>query len=136
MNGADFFMAHAGYRLLPTADQTGDAVHDARRLFGLSLPLHTGGSLRLSSCWMVVTASWVATSFKASPQSGFRVGGERQAAILEALRSGSPCLILALGKRTVEPRDLFVTYDPRAVRFCSEGSTRTVDFTKEAGWTS
>jgi hypothetical protein len=136
MNGAEFFMKHAGYRLLPTQLSTGDAVDDARALFGISLPLHTGSTLRLSSCWMVATPQWTATSFKALPEAGFRVGGERAAAILEALKSGEPCLILALGKRTLEPRDLFVTYDPRATRICSEGSTRTLDATQEKWWTS
>lgn len=136
MNGAEFFMRHAGYRLLPEALVTGDAVHDAGSLFSVSLPLHTGSKLRLSSCWMVVTPQWIATSFKALPEAGFRLGGERSAVMLEALKSGEPCLILALGKRTLEPRDLFVTYDPRATRICSEGSTRTLDATQEKWWTS
>jgi hypothetical protein len=136
MNGAEFFMKHAGYRLLPAGMSTGDAVDDARSLFSISLPLHTGSTLRLSSCWMVVTPQWVATSFKAMPETGFRLGGERAGAILDALRSGEPCLILALGKRTLEPRDLFVTYDPRATRMCSEGSTKTFDATKEKWWTT
>jgi len=136
MNGAEFFMQHAGYRLLPAPMHSGDAVDDARALFSMSLPLHTGSTLRLSSCWMVVTPHWVATSFKALPEAGFRLGGERAAAILEALRSGEPCLILALGKRTLEPRDLFVTYDPRATRLCSEGATCNFDATQEKWWTS
>lgn len=128
-------MKYAGYRLLPQELITGEAVGDARTLFGVSLPLHTGSTLRLSSCWMVVTPEWTATSFKAIPATGFRIGSERAAAILEALKSGYPCLILALGKRTVEPRDLFVTYDPRATRICSEGSTRTLNATQEKWWT-
>lgn len=136
MNGAEFFMKYAGYRLLPGDKATGDAVEDARRLFGMSLPLHTGSTLRLSSCWMVITSQWTATSFKALPETGFRIGGERAASMVEALQSGEPCLVLALGKRTMEPRDLFVTYDPRATRLCSEGSTRTLDATQEKWWTS
>jgi hypothetical protein len=136
MNGAEFFMQHAGYRLLPPEHHTEDAVFDAQYLLGLSLPQHTGSTLRLSSCWMVITPDWAATSFKAVPETGFHVGGERTARILEALKSGKPCLILALGKRNLEPRDLFVTYDPRATRICSEGSTRTLDATKEKWWTS
>lgn len=136
MNGAEFFMRYAGYGLLPEAMCTGDAVDDARTLFGISLRLNTGSTLRLSSCWMVVTPQWTATSFKALPEVGFRMGGERAAAILAALRSADPCLILALGKRTLEPRDLFVTYDPRATRICSEGSSKTLDATQEKWWTS
>ena len=136
MNGAEFFMRHAGYRLLPGAMHTGDAVHDARQLFGLSLTQHTGAKLRLSSCWMVVTPDWVATSFKALPETGFRLDLERSAAMGMALRSGSPTLILALGKRTVAPRDLFVTHDPRITRICDAGSTRTLDATQEKWWTS
>jgi hypothetical protein len=115
---------------------SGDAVDDARALFSMSLPLHTGSKLQLSSCWMVVTPHWVATSFKALPEIGFRLGGERAAAILDALRAGEPCLILALGKRKPEPRDLFVTYDPRATRLCKVSETITFDATKEKWWTS
>ena len=135
MNGAEFFMNHAGYKLLPKALCSGDPVTDADKLFGIALPLHTGKTLRLSSCWMVVTPLWVETSFKATPQTGFKVGGKRPAVITKALREKEPCLILALGKRTMTASDLFVTYDPRAVRYCSEGFTRTQDATKEKWWT-
>lgn len=81
MNGPDFFMRHVGYRLLPPDQHTKDAVTDANRLFGLSLALHTGKTLRLSSCWMVVTPQWVATSFKALRSLGFRHDMERKTAI-------------------------------------------------------
>jgi hypothetical protein len=83
MNGADFLMQHIGYRLLPKAMHTGDAVTDANALFSISLPL----------------------------------------------------LILAIGKSPMYARDLFVTYDPRATRYCSDGSLRTVDSTLEKWWT-
>jgi hypothetical protein len=135
MNGPEFFMRHAGDRLLPAARRTGDAVADAETLFSLSLPLHTGKTLRLSSCWMVVTTQWVATSFKAAPDAGFRRDLERQAAILQALKRTDPCMLLAIGKRTMAARDLFVTYDPRAARLCSEGAVKTFDATQEKTWT-
>lgn len=70
------------------------------------------------------------------PSTGFQTGLKRPDTLRMALKSGQPCLIMALGKRTVEPRDLFVTYDPRAVRMCSEGSTKTYDATLEKDWTS
>jgi len=136
MNGPEFFMRHAGYRLLPPEQKTNEQVNDADTLFGLSLPLHTGKSLRLSSCWMVVTPQWVATSFKAIPQADFRQDMERKDAIEAALKSGEPCMLLALGKRTMAARDLFVTYDPRAARLCSENAVKTFDATKEKTWTS
>lgn len=136
MNGAEFFMMHAGYRLLPKDLHSGDAVNDTEALFGRSLPLHTGKSLRLSSCWMVVTPEWVATSFKAEASAGFRQDMERKAAIAEALRSGKPCMLLQLGKRTTRAADLFVTYDPRAARICSQGGAETFDATKDKAWTS
>ncbi len=136
MNGPDFFMRHVGYRLLPPDQHTKDAVTDANRLFGLSLALHTGKSLRLSSCWMVVTPQWVATSFKTLTSLGFRHDMERKTAIQAALKSGEPCLLLALGKRTMAARDLFVTYNPRAARLCSEGEVKTFDATQEKTWTS
>lgn len=136
MNGPEFFMKHAGYKLLPKELHTHDAVADAAVLFSMSIPQSQGSVLRLSSCWFVITAEWVATSFKVLPSTGFQTGLKRPDAIRKALKSAQPCLIMALGKRTVEPRDLFVTYDPRAVRMCSEGSTKTYDATLEKDWTS
>lgn len=136
MNGPEFFMRHAGYRLLLPAQKTNDPVNDADTLLGLSLPMHTGKSLRLSTCWMVITPHWVATSFKAIPQAGFRQDMGRKDAIDAALKSGEPCMLLALGKRTMAARDLFVTYDPRAARLCSENAVKTYDATKEKTWTS
>ena len=135
MNGAEFFMQHIGYKLLPKPLQTNDAVTDANTLFGISLPLHTGKTLRLSSCWWVVTPAATHTSFKALPETGAIQGQVRQAVILSSLKAGLPTLILALGKSTMYARDLFVTYDPRATRYCSDGSLRTVDSTKEKWWT-
>ena len=136
MNGAEFFMKYAGYKLLPKEQCSDDPVTDADKLFRISLPLHTGKTLRLSSCWMVVTPSWVETSFKATPETGFKVGGKRQAAIVKALHEKEPFLILALDKRTMAARNLFVTYDPRAVRYCGDSVTSTKDVTKEKWWTS
>jgi len=136
MNGAEFFMRHAGYRLLPTEMATGDAVDDANTVLGISLPQHTGKFLRLSSCWMVITPNGVATSFKALPSTGFDTAIDRRTAMLTALKSGEPCMLLLLGKRTMTARDLFVTYDPRAARECSQGHTKTYDATKEKSWTS
>lgn len=136
MNGPEFFMKHAGYKLLPKEMHTDDEVVDASLLFSMSIPQSQGTFLRLSSCWLVATEEWVATSFKVLPSTGFRSDLKRPDAIRMALKSKKPCLIMALGKRTVEPRDLFVTYDPRAVRMCSEGSTKTYDATLEKDWTS
>ncbi len=136
MNGAEFFMRHAGYRLLPSELKTDDPVTDADALFGLALPMHTGKTLRLSSCWMVVTPLWVATSFKTVPEARFRFDMDRKTAIDTALKSKEPCMLLALGKRTMTARDLFVTYDPRATRLCSQGEAKTYDATKEKTWTS
>ena len=135
MNGAEFFMKYAGYRLLPKDLHGDDPVVDTEKLFGIALPIYTGKTLRLSSGWMVVTPSWVSTSFKAMPEMGFEVGGERQPTIAKALKTGEPCLILSMGKRTMAARDLFITYDPRATRYCSEASVRTTDSTKEKWWT-
>ena len=136
MNGPEFFMKYAGYTLLPSERVSGDPVDDAKTLFQISLPQNQGSFLRLSSCWMVVTPDWVATSFKVMPETGFRLDLKRPEAIRLALKSGQPCMILALGKRTLEPRDMFVTYDPRATHMCSEGETKKYDATQEKDWTS
>jgi hypothetical protein len=136
MNGPEFFMKYAGYRLLPKNKVAADVISDAQTLFGISLPQSQGSSLRLSSCWMVVTPEWVATNFKVLPETGFKTNLKFPEAIRLALKSGQPCMILSLGKRTLQPRDLFVTYDPRATRKCSEGSIKTYDATLEKDWTS
>lgn len=130
MNGPEFFMQHAGYRLLPPPLKTGDAVADADTLFSTALLLHTGAKKRLSQCWMVVTPDWTATSFKTLPEAGFRHDMERQAAIRDALTSGQPWVNLLLGLRKMTASDLFVTYDPLAVRRCSEDKVKTIDSTK------
>lgn len=136
MNGPEFFMRHAGHKLLPPEMVSGDPVKDADTVLSINLPQHTGKVLRLSSCWMVITPQGVATSFKAHPSTGFDTAAEKHVATLAALRSGEPCMLLALGKRTMTARDLFVTHDPRAARVCSQGSTKTYDATKEKSWTS
>jgi hypothetical protein len=136
MNGPEFFMRNAGYRLLPPELATGDPVADADALFSISLPQSTGKTLRLSSCWMVITPSGVATSFKVVPEAGFKTDEERKVSIKSALKGSEPCMLLALGKRTMKAADLFVTYDPRAARLCSQGDTKTFDATKDIGWTS
>ena len=130
-------MEHAGQKLLPRDKLTGDAIADANTTLTTSLPLHTGKSLRLSSCWMVITPSGVVTSFKAHVSTGFDTKGTltRAQAIEAALKSGEPCMLLALGKRTMTARDLFVTYDARAARLCSEGEVSTYDATKGKTWT-
>jgi hypothetical protein len=136
MNGPEFFMKYAGYKLLPKAKATGDPVADAELLFRTSIPLSTGSTKRPSSSWWVVTPDWVATSFKVLSETGFRLDLKKADAIRMALKSAQPCLMLKLGKRTLEPRDLFVTYDPRAARLCSEGEHSTFDATQEKDWTS
>lgn len=136
MNGAEFFMKYAGYKLLPKVKATGDPVNDADLLLRTSIPLSNGSSLRLSSSWWVVTPDWVATSFKVLTETRFRLDLKKTEAVRMALKSAQPCLMLALGKRTLEPRDLFVTYDPRSARLCSEGQYSTFDATQEKDWTS
>lgn len=136
MNGAEFFMRYAGYRLLPAELVTGDAVDDANTVLRSNHPVRTGTKSRFASLWMVITPNGVATSFKALPSTGFDTAIDRKTAMLTALKSGEPCMLLLLGKRTMTARDLFVTYDPRAARECSQGHTKTYDATKEKSWTS
>jgi hypothetical protein len=136
MNGPEFFMKYAGYKLLPKERATGDPVADAEALFQIAIPLSSGSFLRLSSSWWVVTPDWVATSFKVRAEAKFRLDLTRPDAIRMALKSGQPCMLLALGKRTLEPRDMFVTYDPRSTRLCSEGRYSTFDATQEKNWIS
>ena len=138
VNGPEFFMKYAGEKLLPPDKLTGNPVVDANMVLTTSLPLHTGKILRLSSCWMVITLLAVVTSFKAQAKTGFDTSGElkRPQAIEAALKSREPCMLLALGKRTMTSRDLFVTYDARAARLCSAGEVKTFDATKGKTWTS
>ena len=136
MNSAEFFMRYAGDKLLPADKRTGDDVNDAAALLAMALPQHTGKTLRLSSCWMVITPTGVTTSFKALPTTGFDTSGTvaRKDAIVAALKQGD-CMLLALSKRSMTAQDLFITYDARAARLCSPGEVKTFDATKEKTWT-
>ncbi len=136
MNSAEFFMRYCGDRLLPVESRSGNDIKDAATVLAMSHPLHTGKTLRLSSCWMVITPTGVTTSFKAHPTTGFDTSGktERKDAIVAALKQGD-CMLLALSKRSMTPTDLFITYDPRAARLCSPGEVKTFDATKEKTWT-
>jgi len=136
MNSAEFFMRYCGDKLLPGESRSGNDIKDAATVLAMSHPLHTGKSLRLSSCWMVITPSGVTTSFKAHPTTGFDTSSktERKNAIVAALKQGD-CMLLALSKRSMTPADLFITYDPRAARLCSPGEVITFDATREKTWT-
>lgn len=136
MNSAEFFMRYCGDKLLPVELRSSNDVKDAATVLAMSHPLHTGKTLRLSSCWMVITSTRVTTSFKAHPSTGFDTSGkvERKDAIIAALKQGD-CMLLALSKRSMTPADLFITYDPRAARLCSPGEVNTFDATKEKTWT-
>lgn len=136
MNGPEFFMRYAGRHLVGPETLTGDAVVDCDMVLTISHQLNTGKTLRLSSCWMIITPSGVTTSFKAMPSTGFDTTTDKKTAKLKALKSGEPCMLLELGKRSTAARDLFVTYDPRAVRVCQQGQSKTTDFTKDPAWTS
>ena len=136
MNSAQFFMRYAGDKLLPANMRTGDDGKDAATVLAIAHPLHTGKTLRLSSCWMVITPTGVTTSFKALPSTGFDTSGttERKVAIVAALKQGD-CMLLALSKRSMTAQDLFISYDARAARLCSPGEVKTFDATKEKTWT-
>jgi hypothetical protein len=139
MNGAEFFMDYAGKYLLPPADRTEDAIADAERVLNMSLAQYTPGKkLRLSSCWMVITDSAVFTTFKAHPDTGFHVcpGAEFKLQVKAAAAMGRPFMVLELGKRSTWARDLFVSYDARAVRLCGQGITATVNIKEDKKWTS
>lgn len=71
MNSAEFFMRYCGDKLLSADVRTGDDIKDAATVLAIAHPLHTGKTLRLSSCWMVITPTGVTTSFKALPTTGF-----------------------------------------------------------------
>ena len=130
-------MRYCGDKLLPDESRSGNDIKDAATVLAMSHPLYTGKSLRLSSCWMVITPTGVTTSFKAHPSTGFDTSGkiERKNAIVAALKQGD-CMLLALSKRSMTPADLFITYDPRAARLCSPGEVITFDATREKTWTS
>jgi hypothetical protein len=139
MNGAEFFMEHAGYKLLPPGSRSDDVIADAEAVLGMSLPLYVAGkTLRLSSCWMVITPDAVTTSFKAHHSSGFDTSGKLdfKAAVRAAAGTGKPFMVLQLGKRSTAARDLFVSYDTRAVRMCGQGETQTINMKEDKRWTS
>ena len=136
MNSAEFFMRYAGDKLLHPDMRTGDDVKDAATVLTIAHPLHTGKTLRLSSCWMVITPTGVTTSFKALPSTGFDTSGKiaYKDAMFAALKQGD-CMLLVLNKRSTTVQDLFISYDARAARLCGPGEVKTFDATKEKTWT-
>ncbi len=137
LNGCDFFMRHVGSKLLRPDQMTGKAIADTATALTVSMPLYTGSSLRLSSCWMIVSESKVVTTFKALHECGFDTSGstKQRDATIAALKSGKPSMLLQFSKATMSPADLFITYDARVARLCSPGNTKTFDATEWIEWT-
>jgi hypothetical protein len=129
-------MRYCGDKLLPVELRSGNDVKDAATVLAMSHPLYTGKTLRLSSCWMVITATGVTTCFKAHPSTGFDTSGKvkYKDAVDAALKQGD-CMLLELNKRSMTPAYLFITYDPRAKRLCKPGKVETSDATSEKTWT-
>ena len=131
MNTFDFFNQNFGRHL---TEQTGNALADAQTALSKNHELLTGKASRLSSGWGIVRPS------RSSLQLGVRCTGidivgntvsRFQAFIADLLAwNNEPRIYLTFDKRPVPIANLFVTYDPRAVRICSAKGVETFDFTK------
>ena len=131
MNTFDFFNDNFGRHLTPT---TGNALADAQTALSMNHELLTGKASRLSSGWGIVRPG------RSSLQLGVKCTGieivgntvSRFQAFIADLKAwkNEPRIYLMFDKRPVPIANLFVTYDPRAVRICSAKGVETFDFTK------
>ena len=131
MNTFEFFNQNFGRHLTP---QTDSLLIDAQTALSMNHNLLTGKASRLSSGWAIVRPSRSSLQLGVDC-SGIEIVGNTvsrfQAFIadLQAWRN-EPRIYLVFDKRPVPIANLFVTYDPRAVRICSAKGVETFDFTQ------
>ena len=125
-----FFNDHFGRYL--TA-QTGNPAVDAQRALSRGHAMKKGGDpQRISSGWAIVRPSAPTMQFDLAADG---IGYSRQTryeafgAELDAW-DGTPRIFIVFDKKPVPVNNLFVTYDPRAVRICSHKGVETFDYTK------
>ena len=131
MDTFDFFNKNFGCHL---TKQTDNALADAQTALSMNHQLLTGKVSRLASGWAIIRPGGSSLQLGVKC-SGITIAGntvsrfEAFIADLQAWKN-EPRIFLMFDKRPVPIANLFVTYDPRAVRICSPKGVETFDFTK------
>ena len=134
MNAPEFFVKHFGKKVWADVALTGDYIKDCRTMLRSSAWLSTGVQKRFSSAWAVITEDWTQTSFKVDDRAGIQSTMKHQDAVKAAMATGKPFLYLMLGMKSTVAEDLYLTYDPRALRVCGQGEVETVNTKEHKKW--
>ncbi len=131
MNTIEMFNNSFGRHLV---DQTGRAEADAQKaLSGGHQMAKGGGAQRIASGWAVIDANGATMQFKLAAK-GIKYSPitryEAFAAALDKLK-GKPVILIEFDKKPVPVKNVFATYDLRAVRICSCKGVETFDYTVE-----
>ena len=126
----DFFNQNFGRFL---TKQTGNAAADAQRALSSGHAMKKGGfPQRIASGWAIVRPDRPTMQFElaaAGIEFSRLTRYEAFQAELDAW-DGSPRVFIEFDKKPVPIQNLFVTYDPRAVRICSPKGVETFDYTQ------
>jgi hypothetical protein len=126
----DFFNSNFGRFL---TEQTGHAAVDAQRALSSGHAMKKGGApQRIASGWAIVRPGTPTMQFELAAAGIEYSKQTRYEAFLAELEhwDGTPRIFIEFDKKPVPVSNLFVTYDPRAVRICSPKGTESFDFTK------
>ena len=113
--------------------QTGNAPADAQRALSSGHVMKKGGApQRIASGWAIVRPGKPTMQFELAAAGIEYSKLTRYEAFLAELENwdGTPRMFIEFDKKPVPVSNLFITYDPRAVRICSPKGTETFDYTK------
>lgn len=125
----EFFNSNFGRHFV---EQTGDAIADARAVLSGGHAMKKGGTAqRISSGWAIVRPGRSVLQMKFAATGVDYANEDRYTAFLAELQAwdGKPRILLTFDKKPIPVGNMFVTYDPRAVRICSPTGVETFDFT-------
>ena len=126
----DFFNQNFGRYL---TEQTGSAAADAQRALSSGHAMKKGGGRqRIASGWAIVRPNRSTMQFELATTGIAYSRLTRYEAFQAELDGwdGSPRVFIEFDKKPVPIQNLFVTYDPRAVRICSPKGVETFDYTQ------
>lgn len=115
------------------AEQTGNPAADAQRALSKGHVMKKGGApQRIASGWAIVRPGRPTMQFELAAAGIDYSKLTRYEAFLAELDhwDGTPRIFIEFDKKPVPVHNLFVTYDPRAVRICSPKGTEMFDYTR------
>lgn len=114
-------------------EQTGYAAADAQRALSKGHLMKKGGApQRIASGWAIVRPGRPTMQFELAAAGIDYSKLTRYEAFMAELDhwDDTPRIFIEFDKKPVPVNNLFVTYDPRAVRICSPKGTELFDYTK------